>query len=528
MKVKSVKWYYIGCLILILAIALFLVVNIVGSKTYLDSDMSSELILAKILAKEGSWFSADWFYSTEIRVFYMTHIAAFLFRFISDYRTVRVLTNCILIMVMLGSFHFFLRSIAFSKTRRVWCEVVLLLPVSGDILYSIQIGGFYSVVLCMNMVFLGGFFYLHRGLGRHLKIFCYLILTGISLLHGLMGVRGFVVLFLPLVGVSIYLCVYEQKFRLSAVTVICKSRQFLRCLWFLLTSVVGYAVNALYLAKRYNYYDYSGTVFRDLRPSLIVSRVNDLISNMIEFFGYRSEKLFSCVGIGNVFAIAFVIAIGIILVFLGIRFDELNEVMRFTYLFILFAAILQLFLLVFTGDVIWARYFIPFGWLLIPMVAEWGSKRAVDLKKVAISVVLIGTVLISSFNTTVMIITEDRNEGLEEVIEFLEREGYTRGIATFWNSNVVQELSGDKVKMTAVRNLKDLEIYPWLMPKENIERKTYSGEKKFLLVDSSELGESGEDIEVQGARLVYRNGKYAVYHCTKEIKELFYKRNGMN
>ena len=112
----------------------------VYKRQYLDSDMSSELILAKILAKEGSWFSADWFYSTEIRVFYMTHIAAFLFRFISDYRTVRVLTNCILIMVMLGSFHFFLRSIAFSKTRRVWCEIVLLLPVSGDILYSIQIG----------------------------------------------------------------------------------------------------------------------------------------------------------------------------------------------------------------------------------------------------------------------------------------------------------------------------------------------------------------------------------------------------
>ncbi len=38
-------------------------------KTYLDSDMASEMVLANQLNKEGTLLSTNWYYSTEIRIF---------------------------------------------------------------------------------------------------------------------------------------------------------------------------------------------------------------------------------------------------------------------------------------------------------------------------------------------------------------------------------------------------------------------------------------------------------------------------
>ena len=35
----------------------------------LDSDMASDMIYANLLAKEGSFFSPNWYYSSELRVF---------------------------------------------------------------------------------------------------------------------------------------------------------------------------------------------------------------------------------------------------------------------------------------------------------------------------------------------------------------------------------------------------------------------------------------------------------------------------
>lgn len=40
-------------------------------RNYIDSDMAGEMILSDLLNKEGGILSRSWYYSTELRIFYL-------------------------------------------------------------------------------------------------------------------------------------------------------------------------------------------------------------------------------------------------------------------------------------------------------------------------------------------------------------------------------------------------------------------------------------------------------------------------
>ena len=59
----------------------------------LDSDMASDLIYARLLAQEGTFFSPNWYYSSELRVF-ANHLSFTpLFLITQDWRLVRCLSS---------------------------------------------------------------------------------------------------------------------------------------------------------------------------------------------------------------------------------------------------------------------------------------------------------------------------------------------------------------------------------------------------------------------------------------------------
>ena len=58
------------------------------SHLMLDSDMSSELILGKLLAEEGGILSTNWYYSTELRVLNTQLVYKLLFTFTDDFSNI--------------------------------------------------------------------------------------------------------------------------------------------------------------------------------------------------------------------------------------------------------------------------------------------------------------------------------------------------------------------------------------------------------------------------------------------------------
>lgn len=91
------------------------------------------------------------------------------------------------------------------------------------------------------------------------------------------------------------------------------------------------------------------------------------------------------------------------------------------------------------------------------------------------------------------------NDTLIPVINWLEENGYDRGVATFWNSNVTTELSDGRIEMWTVRNIEKMNIYEWLQETSHSE---LPDGNIFVLINKKEYETLGPEIE-----------DYIVYQC---------------
>ena len=70
---------------------------------FVTADDASELVLSKMLAAEGGVLSTNWHYSTELEILNTQLVYSFLFRFISNFKVVRILGQVILSGIFLAS-----------------------------------------------------------------------------------------------------------------------------------------------------------------------------------------------------------------------------------------------------------------------------------------------------------------------------------------------------------------------------------------------------------------------------------------
>ena len=77
---KALPWVWLALMFVI-----YIVYLNAHATQHLDSDMSSEMVLAKLLAGEGGILSENWYYSTELRVLNIQIVLSFFFRIFSPF-----------------------------------------------------------------------------------------------------------------------------------------------------------------------------------------------------------------------------------------------------------------------------------------------------------------------------------------------------------------------------------------------------------------------------------------------------------
>ena len=99
---------------------------------FINSDDASELVYARLLAREGKIISSTWKGSTEIEILNNQLVYSLLFHFTSNFQVVRIVGQMILSGIFLGCYYFCLRGIDSEKaSARFWKSAFLLLiPVS--------------------------------------------------------------------------------------------------------------------------------------------------------------------------------------------------------------------------------------------------------------------------------------------------------------------------------------------------------------------------------------------------------------
>ena len=162
----------------------------------LDSDISSEFVLAQLLNEEGRVFLTDsWYYSTELRIVSPVPVYQLMLRLFSDWHVARTVSIAVLLCGVALSLVYLARGLGVSLTASLLCAGALVLPITPYNAFTLVYGGFYTVCVMLTFVQLGLVLRMDR---KRLREPLLLILLGVY--GGLNGVRMPMICVAPLLA----------------------------------------------------------------------------------------------------------------------------------------------------------------------------------------------------------------------------------------------------------------------------------------------------------------------------------------
>lgn len=465
-------------------------------RPYIDSDMSSEMILADLLNQEGGWLSTNWWYSTELRVVYLQLFYRIgLIIFPQDWYAARILGQMLCMLALLVAYLYVGHGLKL-KGNGVWGAAALACPFGVWYFWYGAFGGAYLPHMILPLLSFGAMLHLLETAPKWRSIVRILLLGSCCLLSGLNSVKGLMSFYLPMVVTSLIAVVFRwhmnptvrPKLELKIMTIAISSA---------IISVIGYLVNSIILAKKYTFLNVNNKKWTELSLKVLLEKWAEFFS----LFGYPSDwfkkgniSIFSAQGILG--AIGLLIAAAILVcMWRLLRNWKLLSGAR------LLVPILLNVMLVFQGLVVactgTAQGTLPYQWLTLvpfvfPVLQLEGETEHFEcpFAKEAAAISFCCCFIAVSISSTMQFFSQGYriNPHLEQICKWLVDEGYTQGYSSFWNGNVLTEWSNGQIEMWVTDNFNTMKPYKWLQKSSHEEPPKG---RFFLLTTKEELERFG-------------------------------------
>ncbi|MCM1468095.1 MAG: hypothetical protein NC086_08100 [Alistipes sp.] len=498
------------------------------SANVINSDMAAELILAKELLREHKLFTKNWFYSTEVRVVYTQLISMVLFLFMRSWSMVRAVMNLICSVLMVVSYLYMVKPLGINKKTAYLSTSLLLIPFSTDFISIMQVGNSYMphVIFCF------------LGMGLALRLFdeikikniCFYML--VMVICGVSGIRYALVLTLPLLAAALLVCeeeAYREK-RTVFSKALLKDRRVRIALTGLLGYLAGYLVNGLYFGRYYFVEKYDSLAMTDFHVGdnnyNILEHLSRAITDIFRLFGYvDGVGVLSFSGIQSMAAICLVAAL--LYMFWIVYRGKEEEKVRFFKFFTLMVLIMNVAVFIFINSMSGVRYFILIYVFYIPLIAlyfEKYSQKHYDISKAVNMLFIVCCVILCITNLRYIVVCEENDE-IKEAAQFLEEKQAKFGMTTFWNGDILTELSDGDIQVVNIAENKFIYPYKWLMPARFLERDTWETvdtEYFFLLLrftDIADMGLEGNPFayeKLERGELVYADNGYRIFFYDRD------------
>lgn len=516
------KIYYIP---LGLAFLVLCFLNIFYHDQWLDSDMAAEMIFSRLLAKEGHILATrDWYYSTEFRVLYTQLIMTPLFHLTNNWHLIRAMTNIVTYALMLISYFYMMKPMKVDKRWVALIGTILLLPFSETMMTHMQMGNTYMPHVIIAFFWFGMFLRLAEGKiqGQGRKIEILLLYLLLSVVCGLSGVRYLLAIQCPVAAAAfLYLLksdefgVFREQFGSRDAKTCwrrvcdCGQAKYLCCsLVGLAASVAGYGINVLWVSRNYIFQTYGSTNFIAVYQGILWERMQNAFGSLLMLFGYIPDKSFLSLR-GLVTIIAFILIA--ILSWCAVKVYHKDSGQKFfVTLFVTVAFALNLFVFVFTNSTMVPRYYITILIFMLPVLAIFLDGKEKLFDKFAVIGILGICLTISTAKTTLSFMTVDKNQEKRAVCAFLAENDYKFGFASYWNANIITELTDGEVEIANISNPEELEYFKWSSPVKYYEEGYNKGEV-FLLLTTEEETEYSNAKALKAGTKVYEDGNYAVF-----------------
>lgn len=430
------------------------------STNQLDADMASEQVLAHQLAEEGGILSPDWYYSTELRVVNTQLVMAPLFRLFSNWHTVRVIGSAVLVGIGLAAYLFFARQMRLPRFGLVGAGI-LCLPFCALYRQYVLQGLYYIPHLAFSFASLGCVLAAWRDAGRRrLWGAAYLLL---SLLAALGGPRQLFVLQGPLTLAVLALGWMDTPHgqplaaRLRALAAGPWGGRLALCLAGDAAGAAGYAVNAVWLARRYTFQGQDYIAF----DALSLDRLQSLANALLAAFGWEQGSFFSLTTLFDLAAVAWFAGSVVGAVRLARR-AETPLPARLLGAFYLAGLACFVFLYGFTNSGMSDRYVLPLTVFAVPLLEIWAAQAVPPLRRQrAVLCLCLAGVLTLHAAAQYRAAATATNTNVA-LAQFLVNSGYTQGYASFWDGNILTELSDGRIEVWGLAQNTEPEIRAWL------------------------------------------------------------------
>ena len=472
----------------------------------LDSDISSEFVLAQLLNEEGRLLTDSWYYSTELRVVSPVPVYQLMLMLFGSWHVARTVSIAVLLLGVAASLVYLATGAGVSVTAALLCAAALVLPITPYQSFTLVYGGFYTACVMLTFVQLGLVLRMDR---KRLREPILLIVLGV--LGGLGGVRMLMVCMAPLLAACLITFFLEARRCDSLRTALAlpATRIALGGVLLAAATLAGYMINTRVLAHQYTFAQYGETTLRPLAKEMFTDQIICLMS----FLGYRNDELLlSREGVVSMLAVLLpILGAAAMVILLRMKLSARERVLA---VFAPIALLLGMLINVLTLDraqgsavAYSVSYYMP-AFLLMIFALFWALDRcACRLRALTVLPML---ALVAVFLTGNAVYRErDMNTyatELEDIAEYLLDEDATQGYATFWNANVLTELTDGQIEVFAVENWDTGSMNPWLQRKDHAQR-TPEG-RVFAIFRASELeaGVPGCDEE----HLIYASDELAV------------------
>lgn len=480
----------------------------------IDSDMSSELILAKILASEKVLITKSWFYSSEIRVLNTNLVFAPLFLFTENWHLVRILGMAILNLILFACFVYLAKQL--NMKHIPWIGFLILGCVSKDYFLFVTMGSFYVPHFAISFISIGLIVSFFKDDRKNRKILKLIILFALAFAAGLEGMRLVSITYLPLVLTAMLSCfiseldeLKEGKFRFKDRTVMLVTV----CVLGFVFSYMGAYINSDVLPALGYSYKMDGT---DLYYSgFDFDSLGQVIDGWIDVLGYQSDNMPVFMPMQLIlkplFALFFLILCWAIIDVLRNK-EKYEWYERFMDLYFLIAGLVISALFVFTTTVYVNRYLLPVSVFSVFVIGIFFSHYRIDWQKWGMLLLIVLFIVV---NTRFQIhyqrdnnrYTDDSLFTCEQLI--LDNGCYNGYTIDHWNGhNLFTELTDGKIETWRLNqnNLKG--VSTWLQAKDHQSKKPSGKVFLLLLQTEKELVSFKEDVSTY---LVYEDNERILY-----------------
>ena len=504
---------------------------IAGYGAYLDSDMASELALASHLAKEGALISSTWAYSTEVRVLSTQLVFTPLMAlFPHNWRLVRTLGCLILQAALAASAYFCGRSLGARKRFALLFAGLSISVCSVVYAQMITIGAYYvpHAVLTNLYVGLTARLMTERKHGRRRGILALLI--ALSVLMGASSIRYLFCATIPAAAAGVWAYLFPAGDE-SAPGEERDQTGFLLTLIGFVFSFDGFLIGQKILPK---ICDYDAARYGGVRLSAFTSAdmpemMQQALGGLARLMGYsEGSVLLSVHGLASVGALLLPAAAAILMgrALKAARRDG-NNVLRVGVLTLAMSAAITALSFVLLEDLYLNRYWIPLMTLGAPVMAACLSRETNAPLRRGCALLFAGVVLTASaMQITSTMKHPEITDVQRERAAFLQESGLTFGYATFWNANVITELTNGEVEavgITIAQNEKGQgvpRVSEWLEAQEN-RRMERPDERVFMLLTEAESERLDDFLTRSGAQARYARDGMTAYEI--ESQRIFFE-----